>query len=129
MSTPVRHGFLLLEAAVALLMIGLVAGGALELYAAETRAARREPARIVATALAQDRLAAVRLLDARQLGRLPDSLARGRFAPPFEGFRWRTSVRRTGESDLYELHVAIDWADGTLAEATQAFVPPSGAAR
>ena len=129
MPIPVRRGFLLLEAAVALLMIGLVAGGALELYAAETRAARREPALITATALAQDRLAAIRLLEARQLGHLPDSLARGRFSPPFETYRWRAAVRRAGESDLYQLRVDIDWSEGTLALATQWFVPASGAAR
>ena len=62
MSPPVRRGFFLLEAAVALLVIGLVAGAALELHATQLRADARGKKILTAATLAPDRLSAVRLL-------------------------------------------------------------------
>ena len=129
MSRPVRRAFMMLEAAVALLIVGLTAGAALELYGAGTRAAAREPGLLVAMALAQDRLAAVRLAAPEQLGRLPDSLTRGRFAEPFAGYRWRTSVTRTVDADLYNLRVEVTWNDGTFALSSRIYAPSMGSTR
>jgi prepilin-type N-terminal cleavage/methylation domain-containing protein len=111
----VRRGFALLEAVVALLVIGLAAAGALDLFAAHLRAAAKEPALLTAAALAQDRMAALRLLDATGLQQLPDSLARGQFALPFSAFRWRAGSVRSAEEQLYEIHVEITWNDGSYA--------------
>ena len=129
MSRRVRRGFLLLEAAVALLVVGMVAGAALELYGARMRVARRTPALLVANALAQDRLARVQLLEPEQLRRLPDSLAAGQFAAAFAGYRWQTSVVRMAEDDLYEARVAVRWADGVFEIATRIHAPGATAGR
>lgn len=129
MSRRGKRGFMLLEAAVALLVIGLVAGAALELYGAQMRAARRTPALLVAAALAQDRLAAVQLLEPEQLRLPPDSLAAGQFAAPFAGYRWQTSVSPTLESDLYEARVAVRWTDGAFELATRIHAPSAVAGR
>lgn len=129
MSMVVRRGFLLLEAVVALVVVSMIAGGALELRGAEARAAAREPPLLIATALAQDRLAALRLLEVQQLAHVPDSLARGRFAPPFANYRWQSRVRRGGEPDLYELRVDVAWPNGSLMLTTRLFAPTTGVTR
>ena len=123
MSASVRHGFVLLEAVVALLIVGLCAAAALELFASHLRAADRGPARLTAAALAEDRLAAVRLLEPVQLQRLPRSLAQGRFAPPLEQYRWRATVTPASERDLYDLRVEIAWPHGVFTLATREVVP------
>lgn len=117
---------MLLETAVALLIVGLVAGASLELYAAQMRAATREEHLLTATVLAQDRLAAVRLLEAEQLVPLPDSLARGRFDAPFADFRWHASTARARNGDLYDIRVAIDWSGGAFTVASRVYVPQAG---
>ena len=129
MSRRDKCGFMLLEAAVALLVIGVVAGAALELYGAQMRVARRTPALLVAAALAQDRLAAVQLLEPEQLRRLPESLAAGKFAAPFGAYRWQTSVTRTSELDLFEARVAVLWTDGDFELVTRIHAPSAGAGR
>lgn len=127
--SPVRHGFMLLEAAVALLVVGLTATAAAELYGAQMRAARREPRLVMASALAQDRLAAVRVLEPEQLARLPDSLARGRFAAPFAEYRWSALTTRSRLDDLYEVRVEITWVDGEFALSTLIHAPRQGTSR
>ena len=67
MSIRSRRGIVLLEAIVALLVIGLTSAAALELFGAHLRAARRASALVTAVALAQDRLTAIRLSDAERL--------------------------------------------------------------
>ena len=126
MSIRVRHGFMLLEAAVALLIVALVAGAALELYAANMRATTREAGLLSATVLAQDRLAVLRLLEPEQLVRLPDSLARGRFSAPFAGYRWQASTARTRNGDLYDVRIEIDWSGGAFTVASRLYAPPTG---
>ena len=127
--SPVRRGFMLLEAVVALVIVGLTATAAAELYGAQMRAARREPRLVTATALGQDRLAAVRLLEPEQLRRLPDSLARGRFAAPFADYRWTAAATRSRVDDLYELSVEITWLDGQIALSTLVYAPQQGVSR
>jgi len=127
--SPVRRGFILLEAAVALLVVGLTAGAALELYGAHMRAILREPRLLTATALAQDRLAAVRLLEPEQLPRVPDSLARGRFAAPFAEYRWSATAARSTLDDLYDVRVEVAWLDGRVALSTRIHAPTSGVSR
>lgn len=126
MPTPrVRHGFVLLEAVVALLVIGLAAAAGLELFAAQARAAAREQELVTAAALAQDRLAALRLVDAGELRRLPDSLAGGRFAPPFAIYRWRAESRRSpADTTLYDLRVEVHSNEGSFALATSRGATP-----
>ena len=119
MTTAVRQGFVLVEAVVALLVIGLVAAAAVELLAADMRAARREPALLTASALAQDRLAGLVLLDDGALEHLPDSLAGGRFPPPFADYAWRSTVRHARDEKLYDVRVQVTWPSGSIALATR----------
>lgn len=127
MPSRVRQGFVLLEAVVALLVIGLATAGALELFSAHLRAAARQPALVTAAALAQDRMAAVRLLPPEGMRRLADSLARGRFAPPFAAYRWRATTARARNANVYEIRVDVSWSGGNYTLATSASAPPEQA--
>ncbi len=128
MSNSPRRGFVLLEAVVALLVVGLAAAGALELIAAHLRAAARQPVLLTATALAQDRLAAIRLLDPAALRRLPDSVSGGEFPTPFAGFRWRATATPSVEQNLYDIRVDVSWAGGGYSLVSRQSAPAPAAA-
>lgn len=119
-----RTGFTLLEAVVALAIVGTVAIGALEAYAAEARAATRERESAPAAALARERMARLELLDAHALRTLPESLSRGRLATPLP-YEWTAGARAVdGEPDLYELSVDVRWPDGAVALRGRSYRPP-----
>ncbi|HEY6158229.1 MAG TPA: type II secretion system protein [Gemmatimonadales bacterium] len=108
MSRPDRRGFTLLEAVVALTILGLAGVAALEALGAEVRGAERARTASTAAALAQDRVAAVALVPPRDLDALPDSFARGTFGPPFSDYHWTARVQPVlGEADLYEVRVEV----------------------
>ena len=122
-----RRGFVLLEALVALVVVGVVSAAALELLAAQARAAARAPALVVATALARERVTTIRLLHLERGRRLPDSLAQGTFATPFTAYRWRSEVGYSRDAALQDIHVRVDWAGGSYAVDTRENVPASSA--
>ena len=102
-------GFLLLEALIALAIIGIVAIALLAATSSQVQAAGKANALLVASALAQDRLAAIQMLDAEELRDPPDSLAAGTFAPPFDEFRWATTVESAdNEYDLFAVRIVVD---------------------
>ena len=120
-----RPGFTLLEAMIALVILGLAAVAALSAFGTELRAADRARHALEAEALAAERLATVRLLGARELAPLPDSIARGRFAAPFESYHWTTTLRPVlGEPALYSVVTTIAWERGTFAVQTRLYRPP-----
>jgi type II secretion system protein I len=103
-----RGGFVLLEAVVALAIIALVAIALLSATGAQLGAASKAKVQLVARALAEDRLNAIRLLDYEDLAALPDSLAAGRFPPPFEDFAWSATVEAMeDEYDLFGAEVVV----------------------
>jgi len=111
-----KHGFTLLEAAVAMTIVAIVGASALAAFGADLRAASRARQTLPAAALAIDRLAVLDLVDAHTLRTLPDSLSRGRFAKPFDNYSWRTTVNEVrGEPALLEITVRIEWAEGAYA--------------
>ena len=119
-----RRGFTVLEAAVALAIIGIAAVGVLAAFGAHVRGAERARNLLTATSLAQSRLARLEIATGGQLARLPDSLARGAFTAPLDNFRWTaSSTAVTGESDLYELGVAVTWLDGRATLHSRRFRP------
>jgi prepilin-type N-terminal cleavage/methylation domain-containing protein len=111
-----NRGFTLLEAAVAMTIVAIVGVGALAAFGADLRVANRARQTLPAAALAMDRLAVLDLVDAHTLRMLPDSLARGTFAKPFDNYSWRATVKEVrGEPALVELTLRVEWAEGAYA--------------
>lgn len=99
-------GFVLLEAVIALAIIGVVAVGVLAATASQVRTADKAGVLVVARALAEDRITAFRILGFEELQDPPDSLLAGTFPPPFDAFAWTASVVPTeGEHDLFTLEI------------------------
>ena len=120
-----RRGFTVLEAAVAVAIIGMISIGALAAFSADLRAAQRAQDLLPASALAEERLAALELADPTRLAMLPDSLTRGRFGPPFERYEWTASARPVrGERSLYDFAVRVRWETGEYTLARRRFRPP-----
>jgi prepilin-type N-terminal cleavage/methylation domain-containing protein len=115
MSMRARSGFSLLEAVVALAIVGVTAVAALASVGAELRAAGDARTTLEAEALAVHQLSAIEMLTAEQLQRIPDSLARGEFDPPFDRYRWTASSEAVlGEEGLTEVRIDILWETGSL---------------
>jgi prepilin-type N-terminal cleavage/methylation domain-containing protein len=120
----VRPGFTLLEAAVAMTIIGVVSIGALGAFGADLRAANRAQFLLPAAALARDRLSLLELADAQTIRMLPDSLAHGTFAAPLAAYSWRASIKEVrGEPALVELRVGIEWNGGSFGISERRFRP------
>lgn len=125
-----RAGFTLLEAVVSLAVIGIAAVGALEAFAAESRAARQARLVTPAVAVAAEQLARLELLDAPMLAALPDSLRTGQLDDGGQSYRWRASVERVAqEPDLFALSVEVRWDAGSYALTTHAYRPMPDALR
>jgi type II secretory pathway pseudopilin PulG len=102
-------GFLLLEALIALAIIGVVAIALLAATSSQIQASGKGNALLVASALAQDRLAAIQMLDGDELRDPPDSLATGTFPPPFDEFSWATTVESAdNEYELFAVRIVVD---------------------
>jgi len=109
MSFSNRNGFVLIEAVVALAIIGLFAIALISTVGAQVRAADRANVLLVARALAQDRLAVIQFLDYEHLNELPDSIAGGVFSSPFEDFVWTAKVDVVDdEYDLFDATVTVE---------------------
>ena len=111
MSSHTTRGFTILEAVVALAIVGLSGVAALEAVGGETRSIDRSREAYITSALAQDRLAAVTILPPEDLNPLPDSLARGTFPEPFRDYRWTVTFEPVpGQRDLYDIAVVVTGA-------------------
>ncbi len=103
-----RSGFVLMEAVVALAIISLFSIALLGAVGAQVRVADQGNVLLVARALAEDRLMALRLLDYDGLTELPDSLATGTFPEPFEEFTWSATATATeDEQDLFNASIVV----------------------
>ena len=108
MRTSSRTGFVLLEAVVALAIISLVSLSLLQARGQQIRVAAQARELLTAQALAEDRLAALRLLDYQNLAQPPDSIMAGVFPVPFEEFSWVTTVEvLEDEYDLFGVDVVV----------------------
>jgi type II secretion system protein I len=124
MSRLGREGFTVLEAVFALAIVALAAVAVLTALGTELRTAERAQRGLEAVALAEHRLARIRLLPAHALRPLADSLARGRFEPPFDRYSWVATVRPVrNEDDVLDLAVEITWESGAYALRTRLFRP------
>ena len=124
MSGRADRGFTILEAVVALAIVGLAGVAALEAVGGEIRGIDRAREAYTTAALAQDRLATITVLPPEELNPLPDSLARGTFTQPFTDYRWTATLHPLfGERDIYELIVAIDSDRAHYTVATRLYRP------
>lgn len=103
-----RAGFVLLEAVVALAILGLFTLALLSATAGQVRTAANAGELMNASALAEDRLMSIRLLEYDGLTDPPDSLLAGTFPPPFEAYRWTATVEEMeDEYDLFGVDVVV----------------------
>ena len=106
--TGSRGGFVLLEAVVAMAILGVASIVLLQVRAQQIRVATQARELLTAQALAEDRVAAIRLLDYELLADPPDSLMEGVFPPPFEAFEWTAEVALIeDEYDLFGVEVVV----------------------
>ncbi len=97
----------MLEAVVALAIIGIVCVGVLGAYTAALRADVTAADRLPLASLAVERMAAVDIASG-SLASLPDSSAHGTFAPPYASITWDTEARRVEQTDgLYDVIVRV----------------------
>ena len=119
-----RRGFTLLEAIVALTILGLAGVSTMEALGGEVRSAERARLATTATALAENRLATLALLPRAELDVLPESLSQGGFQAPMDGYRWTATVRPVlGERDLYEARVTVSNGETDYSLATRMYRP------
>ncbi|MGD2121207.1 MAG: type II secretion system protein [Gemmatimonadota bacterium] len=108
MITRRPNGFVLLEAVVALAILGMASIVLLQVRAQQIRVASQAHELLTAQALAEDRIAAIRTLDYELLADPPDSLMEGVFPTPFEEFTWRTEIAlMEDEYDLFGVNVEV----------------------
>ena len=102
-----RRGISLFEAVAAVAIVGVTATAALGAVGAEMRTAQRARRAIEAEALATARLDFVSLMSAQQLTNLPDSVAKGTFDAPLQGYSWLTTAAPLAEQNgVYDVRVS-----------------------
>jgi type II secretory pathway pseudopilin PulG len=108
MTREARGGFVLLEAVVALAILGVASIVLLQVRSQQIRVAVQARELLTAQALAEDRISALKLLDYEMLEDPPDSLMEGFFPPPFEAFSWTGAVELIkDEYDLFGVEVVV----------------------
>jgi type II secretory pathway pseudopilin PulG len=111
-----RRGISLFEAVAALAIVGVTAVSALAAVGADMRVAERARRALEVEALATQRLDFMALLNDSELQNLPDTVAKGRFDPPLESYKWSTtSAPVTAQPGVYAVRVTVDWPDGSYA--------------
>ena len=117
-----RAGFTLLEAAIAVVIIGMAAAAVLSSFGTTLRTSARARRALEAEALGGQRLAYVELLSNAELSHLPDSASHGRFPAPFEEYGWEaTSNAVRGDDGLFDVRVEVTWSDGRYALPTRLY--------
>ncbi len=103
-----RRGFVLLEAVVALAILGVASIVLLQVRAQQIRVAAQAHELLTAQALAEDRISAIRMLDYQLLADPPDSMTAGVFPPPFQDFSWTAQIAlMEDEYDLFGVEVEV----------------------
>ena len=121
MSRRVRQGFTLLEALVALVLVGTVVAGSLRVVGATLRGAAQVTSHAHAVALADARLSELTLLPAESLGHYARP-REGTDAAPFQQYRWQARlVRDRASPGLVRATVRVSWREGEYALATDLF--------
>lgn len=120
-----RSGISLLEAVVAVAIVGITSVGALEAVGGGMRTAEKAKRAAEAEALATARLDFMDLLSDRELQALPDSVDKGKFSAPLEEYTWTTtSTPVADQAGLYTIRITIAWPTGSYAVKTYAYRRP-----
>lgn len=124
-----RRGLSLLEAVAALAIVGATSAGVLAATGAGVRTAERSRRAHEAEALAEEQLALVTVAGGTTLPLLPDSLAHGVFAPPFDEYSWDVTVQPDATlPGLYAVQVDVTWAGGAQSLQSALYRRPPGRA-
>ena len=125
-----RRGITLLEAVVAVAIVGMTSVAALESVGGEMRTAERARRAIEVEALATSRLEFMDLLTDRELLSLPDSVEKGKFAAPLDEYAWATSSSPVSEQPgVYDVRVTVTWPGGSYTLRTYLYRTPPLATR
>ncbi|HEX8455392.1 MAG TPA: prepilin-type N-terminal cleavage/methylation domain-containing protein [Longimicrobium sp.] len=107
-----NRGFTLVEAAVALLLLGVALVPLLQSVTAGVRSEGDLAARLNAVPLAESRMEELSLLPLDSLG-FYLTTRRGTFAPPFARYRWSALLRpAAGSPALVQAAVRVEWEGG-----------------
>ena len=125
-----RRGITLLEAVAAIAIVGMTSVAALEAAGGEMRTAERARRAIEVEELATSRREFMDLLTDTELQSLPDSVAKGKFPPPFDQYTWTTtSAPISDPNGLYDIHVTVNWPNGSYLVRTYRYITPRLATR
>lgn len=120
-----RSGISLLEAVVAVAIVGMTSIGALEAVGSDMRTAEKAKRAAEAEALATARLDFMDLLNDRELQALPDSVDKGTFDGDLKQYTWKTtSTPVSDQAGLYDVRVTISWPTGSYTVKTYAYRRP-----
>lgn len=110
-----RGGFVLLEALIALAIVGVMVVALLGATAGQLRTAAKSANMLTARSLAEERMAVLRSLEYGALVDPPDSLLAGVYGPPFEAYSWRAEIAPVeDEYDLFSAAVTVSVEDDGL---------------
>jgi type II secretory pathway pseudopilin PulG len=120
-----RNGISLLEAVVAVAIVGMTSVAALEAVGGDMRTAERARRAVEVEQLASSRLAFMNLLSDQELQALPDSVASGVFPKPLNEYSWKTtSAPVSDQAGVYDIRLTIGWAAGSYLVRTYAYRTP-----
>lgn len=125
-----RSGISLLEAVVAVAIVGMTAVGALESVGSGMRTAEKSKRALEAEALASSRLEFMDLMSERELQSLPDSVAKGTFPKPLDEYTWTTTSSPLDEqAGVFDVRVTVTWPTGSYGVKTYIYRQPIFATR
>ncbi len=125
-----RNGVSLLEAVVAIAIVGVTSVSALEAVGGDMRTTERARRAMEAEALAGSRLDFMDLLTDQELQSLPDSVTKGKFDLPLDEYTWTTTSNPVGEqAGVYDVRVKIDWSAGSYTVRSYQYRTPPLATR
>jgi type II secretory pathway pseudopilin PulG len=120
-----RKGISLLEAVVAIAIVGITSVSALEAVGGDMRTQERARRAIVVEALASSRLEFMDLLTDRELQALPDSIESGKFPAPLDEYSWKTSsAPLADQAGIYDVRVTVEWPTGSYIVRTYQYRQP-----